>query len=114
LNVHGWGDFSNVISIKAATVPLQITSISTTVDSLTGDVKVQWTAPDPQGDPITSYLIEIADSTSVNSWHQDTVNCPGIDPSLIYCFIPMKTLQQAPFSYSIDDLIQVRVSAVNA
>ena len=50
----------------------------------------------------------------MNTWHQDMTNCPGLDTSLNYCIIPMLTLQQAPFSYNLDDLIQVRVSAVNA
>ena len=92
LNIYGWGNFSNDVSIKASTVPTQITTISTSIDPASGGVLVQWAAPDPQGETILSYLIEIANSPALTAWYQDTTYCPGLDPSLTYCIIPMLTL----------------------
>ncbi len=46
LNVHGWGSFSEPVTIKAAYVPAQVDTVTTSVDSFTGGLKVQWVEPD--------------------------------------------------------------------
>lgn len=44
-NIHGFGDFSDVIAIKAAQKPSQMAAPVTSVDQLTGKLLVQWIAP---------------------------------------------------------------------
>lgn len=48
----GWGAYSSVTTIKAATRPLMISSISASIDSLTGNPLIQWQAADNQGDDL--------------------------------------------------------------
>jgi hypothetical protein len=60
-NIFGWSDFSSVLTIVAAHAPNTMDAVVTSIDSLTGDVQITWTAPDSNGDDITSYTIEIQD-----------------------------------------------------
>jgi hypothetical protein len=63
-NIHGWADLdSDPVSIKAAQVPDQMTSVVTSIDSYTGGVKLEWTEPHDGFQQIESYLIEIEDVT---------------------------------------------------
>lgn len=84
-----------------------------TVDSFAGDLKIDWTEPDIEGDPITRYQIEIADSTS-SSWTEYTLTCDGLDVLTTYCLIPMSVLESAPYSYTQGQLIKVRARAHNS
>ena len=43
----------------------------TTIDAATSHFTINWTEPDDRGDPITSYLIEIADKATGNAWTAD-------------------------------------------
>ena len=45
-NMWGWGAYSTVTTIKAATRPLMISSISASIESLTGNLLIQWQAAD--------------------------------------------------------------------
>jgi len=51
-----------------------MTTVTTSIDSSTGGVKIVWTAPHDGSSTIDAYLIEIADSTST-TWTADTTNC---------------------------------------
>lgn len=62
-NIFGWGPYSSVTEIKAAREPGLPVAPVTSIDSATGGVAIEWTAPDARGDTITSYKIEIADKT---------------------------------------------------
>ena len=56
--MHGWGEFSPVVSILAATIPEQTGEPMTTVDGI--NVKFTWTAPLNTGGnkvQITSYEV---------------------------------------------------------
>lgn len=37
-------------------------TVTTSIDSSTGDVKIEWVAPNDNGSPVTSYTIEILES----------------------------------------------------
>ena len=62
--------------------------MTTSVDSFTGGLKIEWVSPDPQGEPITAYVIEVATSTAMSSW-SSVPDCPGIDPTQTSCIVPM-------------------------
>jgi len=93
-----------------------MTTVTTSIDSTTGGVKISWTAPNSNSYPITSYLIEIADSLTA-TWTADTTNCDGSSSTVMgnmYCIIPMSTLTSAPYGYLFNQLVVVRASATNA
>lgn len=98
-NVHGFGSFSNAFTIMAAGKPFKANTPTTSIDAATGKLEIQWTAPHDGSDAITSYLIEIADSTT-NTWTPDAADCPGTNPAVLRCLIPMSTLTAAPYNYA--------------
>ena len=59
-NIFGWGPYSPVTQIKAAREPGQPLAPVTSIDPITGDLAIDWTAPDARGDAITKYIVEIA------------------------------------------------------
>ena len=61
-NVYGWGAYSSTVTIQAASVPNQVVSLSTSIDSATGGIKVSWLNPYSNGDPITAYKVEYANA----------------------------------------------------
>jgi len=45
-NVWGWGPFSPIFNIKAATAPSKMTTLPvTSIDPVTGGMLIQWVAP---------------------------------------------------------------------
>ena len=44
-NIHGWGEFSDPFSIKAAQIPDQMVPVVTSIDTATGGVRIGWTMP---------------------------------------------------------------------
>ena len=44
-NFFGWSDFSSIVDIKAATWPEVAETVTTTIESSTGDLQVSWLAP---------------------------------------------------------------------
>ena len=101
------------MSIKAAGLPDQVATITTSIDAGSGGVLIQWVEPHDGSQAITEYLVEIADVNTA-SWHEDSTNCDGSDPSLTSCLIPMDVLVTAPYSLVFDQLVQVRVTAINS
>lgn len=105
---------SPVASILAATVPSQMGIVTTSVDAATGGLKIVWTNPSSNGTPITSYLIEIQDSSS--TWRTQTTYCDGNNNVVFfnrYCIIPISTLTNAPFTLALGTLVQVRALALS-
>jgi len=57
-NVWGWGQFSPILTIKAATRPAKMaTKPVTSVDPVTGGVLIEWTAPFSNSQSISQYKI---------------------------------------------------------
>jgi hypothetical protein len=84
-----------------------MTTVTTSIDATTGGVLISWTAPSSNAQPITSYLIEIADSLHA-SWYADTTLCDGSSStvmSTLSCVIPMNTLTSAPYNYLLIHLL---------
>jgi hypothetical protein len=58
-NFWGWGEYSDVSTIVAATTPDVVPTPTTIVEASAGSIAIGWTAPDERGDSITSYTVEI-------------------------------------------------------
>ncbi len=55
-NKFGWSSFSNIIYIRSATIPSQVSTPNMFVVYNT-QVRVQWTAPYNGGNPILNYTV---------------------------------------------------------
>ena len=84
----------------------------TSINPLAGGLLISWIAPYDDSQAITSYFIEVSNFDS-SAWIQDLVNCPGTNPALLLCTIPMSVLAAAPYNYAYDSLVKVRISAIN-
>mmetsp|Transcript_29137 Transcript_29137/g.28200 ORF Transcript_29137/g.28200 Transcript_29137/m.28200 type:complete len:339 (-) Transcript_29137:570-1586(-) len=114
-NKFGWSDFSDPVSILAASKPNQVSSVTFSQVSDTY-VRISWTAPYNEGNPITSYSVLIED-TGGSDFYPEITDCDGSDPtiaSLRYCDIPMTTFMGSPFFLALNELIVVKVAAINS
>lgn len=103
----GWSSFSPISTIRASSTPAQMNTVTTSIDSATGGVKIQWSSPNNNGNIITAYKIEILQSDLV-TWTEDTTNCNGALPSIVsslQCIIPMSVLTTIPYSLAFGDLV---------
>ena len=92
---------------------------STSIDSFTGGVKIQWTAPYNNADTITKYKIEIltdTDATAPSAYIESTSFCDGSTASALSslsCLVPMSALITSPYSLDYLEKVTVRASAYN-
>lgn len=113
-NRWGFGPFSAVTTIVASGPPFKVLTVSTTVESATGDFSITWTAPVINGASITNYLVEIRDNSNI--WKTSVATCDGSLLSIIgtrKCTIPMQTLTGSDFNLPYGTLVQVRVTPTN-
>jgi hypothetical protein len=92
-SVNGWGDFSPIASILAATIPGATSEPETTNQDT--DIKVSWTAPLNSGGDnvaITSYQVDIF---LVSGDYVEA--CLVID---LFCLIQMEDLLLDPYYFS--------------
>jgi hypothetical protein len=112
-NKWGWGPYTSTpAEILAASIPYRVDIAVTTIDPITGGVKIDWTAPYYNGAEITSYTIEIQDSNSL--WQSDA-QCDGSDSAIVAsmnCVVSMDTISTT-FGYAFDSIVYVRISATN-
>lgn len=114
-NLWGWGAASPTVELVASTRPDQVATPTTSINPDTGGLVISWVAPAAHGSPITAYLIEVRDRVA-SQWIADS-SCDGSDSAVVAaleCEIPMLTLTASPYSYTLADLIVLRVSAYNA
>ena len=57
-NYWGWGSYSEILTITAASFPEQVSQPSTGIDEATGGLRVEWTEPFNNSAAVTAYLIE--------------------------------------------------------
>ncbi len=57
-NYWGYGPFSSVITIKASAAPNQVSVPMTSIDVLSGGIRVNWAAPYANSEVIDQYLVE--------------------------------------------------------
>jgi len=77
-------------------------------------VKIAWTPPTANNDPITSYQVLIEDAT--NTYIEDTAVCDGADATNfanLFCRVPMTKLWTTPFSLPQGRTITAKVAAIN-
>ena len=71
-NVYGFSTFSNTVSILAAQIPDEPTSVTTTW--IPDNVIVSWTIPDSGGSPITGFNVFLRESDNI-TFSTDLVDC---------------------------------------
>jgi len=89
-------------------------TVTTTVDSVTGDFVIDWTRPVINGAAIYKYLIEIQDKDG--NWKTSLATCDGKKLTIVgtmHCTVPMNTLTGEDFQLSYGTLVQVRVTPTN-
>lgn len=113
-NAFGLGTFSSSVTIKAASAPAQVTTISTQNSGT--DVLLTWDAPSDNGADITAYLIEV--ETSVDGTYvEDTSSCDGSQTSVVTgrsCTFSLATLTGVTYSLTQGNLVQIRIKATNS
>lgn len=119
-NVHGWGEYSPIGTITAASTPAAASE--PTLSIVGTGVQISWSQPsDTGGDgiPLTSYRVELL--LPDGTFAQDLVNCDGTDPAIVAaraCTIPMATLTSTDpssgFAYTQGAEVAARVTATNA
>lgn len=111
-NYWGWGKFSEVLTITAASFPEQVAQPSTGIDESTGGLRIEWIAPFDNSAKITAYLIE-AQTLDLN-W---VSICDGTNALVLFakrCVEPMSTFTNpATFNLPFEKIVFVRVSAYN-
>ena len=87
-------------------MPAQINPATTSIESVAGAVRIQWTKPASNGAEITSYKVEFSTSAG---W-QTSSSCNGIAEVLLTqtCTVPMSEFSDT-LSLTFNELIQVRV-----
>lgn len=111
-NKWGWGAYSSTTSVKAARRPLQITTVSNSVDQATGDLLISWQAPDNQGDPISAYTVLIQNAVSLD-WLTHT-DCSATSLDNLNCYVPMSELEGGvTYGYVQGQQIETKVYATN-
>lgn len=110
-NFWGWGAYSDVATVVAATTPEAVATPTTSIEPTAGSISISWTAPGERGDAITSYTVEIEGATPGN-WVAETANCGG--STALSCTVPMSVVTASPYLLSQGDLVAVRVSAANS
>lgn len=112
-NKWGWGEFSSPnLEVLAASVPYKTDIAVTTIDPVTGGVKISWTAPYENGATISAYHIELTDNNGL--WQTEPL-CDGSQQETIdalSCIIPMDTLSLS-HGLIFDAFVYVRISASN-
>eukprot|EP00347_Sterkiella_histriomuscorum_P017133 403350540 len=114
-NLFGWGKTGTPEYFKAASKPSVITSVSTSIDSTTGNLVISWTPPNNNGDLITKYLVEVQDKDPPNAW-SSPATCVGTSATVLAtasCQVPMDTLTSSTYNYDFDNVVLVRVGSEN-
>jgi hypothetical protein len=96
-NALGWGDYGPIITVIPSSVPDQMATVTTSVQSVYA--KITWSAPGANGADITSYKILIAQSDGTMT--EEATYCPGSDATLMsnaYCLVPMVALRASPYT----------------
>jgi hypothetical protein len=75
-NIHGWGAFSEPLTVISSSMPDQPTAPTITIEDLSA--KIAWIEPNYNYGSVTSYIIKIAAEAS-DVFTEELVNCDGSD-----------------------------------
>mmetsp|Transcript_29133 Transcript_29133/g.28187 ORF Transcript_29133/g.28187 Transcript_29133/m.28187 type:complete len:139 (+) Transcript_29133:2060-2476(+) len=105
-----WGPYSTHSCFILAEVPDKVDPKPVVTD-VSDKVQIAWTSPADNGDSLTSFSIWIQGADT--NFYQDLTNCPGSDPLVLSCLVPMSVLWAAPFSLPYEAEIYAKVAALN-
>ena len=108
-NAAGYGAYSNIAVISAATVPAQPLA-PTTQQDLTR-IKLTWQTPDDGGSPITGYTVQVQKSDG--TFAKEITSCNMAASTKTTCSIPVSTLIAAPFELAWGSDVIAKVEATN-
>lgn len=97
-NSFGWGEFSDVVTIRADDVPAQIAPLTTSVENIYA--RISWSLPSTtNGAPILEYAVYILGASGL----VQSSSCDGSDPDIVNslvpsCLVPMTELRAAPYN----------------
>ena len=101
-NVHGWSEFSSIISAEAAQWPDPPAAITTSLTNL--KIRISWVAPTDNFKDITAYQILIQD-TNEDGTFIETSFCDGsnlVIRTQLFCDVPVQSvLRQEPYSLEL-------------
>jgi len=86
-NALGWGDFSPLLEIKAATWPETPAPVTTAIDTVSGGILLNWVAPYDNAETITSYTVQ-AYSKLTDSFEEI---CQDF---VLECLVPMSEVRE--------------------
>jgi hypothetical protein len=114
-NAQGWGGYSATLSILAAGVPEQMAMLSVADVAGLPSVRVEWTAPDAHGSPLTAYEVRLL-SASAGAYYEasECDTAAALASGGLHCEVLMSTLREPPFSLSLGDPIVAIARAANA
>lgn len=112
-NIYDWGEWSDYLAIKAATLPGVPDTITTSEENQ--NFVIKWTLPTDNGETLDAYeiLIRHKDGTTFS---QETTNCNGQLSGVLTnreCQIPMNTLKASPFLLVFKDPVSIKIRAHN-
>lgn len=114
-NAQGWGPYSSILSVLAASTPSQMAMLSVSDNADLPSVRITWVAPSENGSPITAYEVKILSSTP-DTYYETLGECDGSDPVVaanLYCDVAVSTLAASPFDLSRGDAIVAVARAEN-
>ena len=107
-NLHGWGVFSDSITLLASGKPDTPAKPTTSISN--NLVRITWTQPSNNFESITSYKVLIKHSDS--SYSENSLYCNG-NNLLIYsqrfCEIPMQVFTSSPYLLIAGTIIEANV-----
>lgn len=116
-NLHGFGEYSDEVVVRADDTPAQIDPVTTTVDGQF--VTVAWGVPEDNGSAITAYRIKIEESDGATFTEEPTyVYCDGSDSDIVAmanpeCQIAMAYLWTDPYNLPQGETVVATVEAYN-
>ena len=112
--MYGWGEFSPEVRIRASDMPGQMAPVVTTIENIY--VKISWSYPTDNSDPITEYELLILQSDG-STYTKELTYCDGSIPAIVsnrYCHVPMSVLRSAPFNLPFQAYVVVQARAKNS
>jgi hypothetical protein len=109
-NIYGFGPFSSISSIVAASLPDKPSNVITTINGL--NVRVGWSMPFSQGSPITQFTVQIKQKDGTFSTDSGCSTATVVTNS--YCDITLLSIQASPYLLIQDDVIVAQVSSTNS
>lgn len=113
-NAHGWSEWSDNLTLKAAGLPETPITPTTAVNNQ--NIRVQWVDPDANEEAIDRYRVMLAQNDRVT--FVEIINyCNGANEvtiSLKACEIPISVLKAAPFNLKVGEEVLAKFAAHNA